>query len=209
MKHPRILVLFALLVTSLTAGAAPVSIFDGKTFAGWEGDTNKWWRIEDGSLVGGLLKERMPYNDFVATTRPYTNFVLRAQFRLLGTEGFVNSGIQIRSQRVPNSHEMSGYQCDIGDPTWWGAIYDESRRNKVMARSDMAAINKVLKRQEWNEYVIRAEGRRIRTYINGVLGVDYTEQDESIVQWGRIGFQVHGGGAAEAWFRNITIEELP
>jgi hypothetical protein len=35
---------------------------------------------------------------------------------------------------------------DIGDPEWWGSIYDESRRNKVVAKSDISAVNKVLKR---------------------------------------------------------------
>jgi 3-keto-disaccharide hydrolase len=202
-------------MTPFPSPAAPlpegqaVSIFDGKTLKGWEGDTGKWWRVKDGAIVGGSLNARMPYNDFLATTRNYTNFVLRLKFRLLGSEGFVNSGVQIRSQRVPNSHEMAGYQCDMGDPNWWGSLYDESRRNKLMAQSDIDAIKKVLKHGEWNDYVIRAEGRRIRTAINGVQGIDYTEADPKIPQWGRIGMQVHGGGITEVWFKDISIEELP
>ena len=122
---------------------------------------------------------------FLATTRDYTNFIFKTRFKIAGTNGFVNSGVQIRSQRVPNNTEMAGYQCDLGDPAWWASIYDESRRNKLMAQSDMTAINKVLKRGDWNTYEIRAEGRRIRTYLNGVLGVDYTEQDTKIPQIGR------------------------
>jgi hypothetical protein len=66
----------------------------------------------------------------------------------------------------------------------------------------------VLRRGDWNEYEIRAEGRRIRTYINGVLGIDYTEKDEKIPQEGRIGLQIHGGGPAEVWFKDISIQEL-
>lgn len=210
----RTLLLIATLVWISTSGptglhAASHSLFNGKNLSGWEGDTNQWWRLEKGMIVGGSLEKRVTENQFLATTRDYTNFVLRLQFRLVGTNGFINSGVQIRSQRVPNSSEMSGYQCDIGDPTWWASIYDESRRNKLMAQSDMAALNKVLKRGDWNTYVIRAEGRRIRTYINGVLGVDYTEADASLPQWGKIGFQIHGGGKAEASFKNISIEELP
>jgi hypothetical protein len=124
-------------------------------------------------------------------------------------KNFVNSGVQFRSQRVPNDTEMTGYQADLGDPNWWGCIYDESRRNKVMAQTDMAKLNKVLRRGDWNDYEIRAEGRRMRTYINGVLCVDYTEKDAKIPQEGRFGLQIHGGGPAEAWFKDITIEELP
>lgn len=199
----------SLAISASSSLAASHSLFNGKSLEGWEGDTNHWWRLENKTIIGGSLKQKVPENFFLATTRDYTNFVLRVKFRLVGTNGFVNSGVQIRSQRVPNSNEMSGYQCDIGDPNWWASVYDESRRGKVLAQSDMAAINKVLKRGEWNEYVIRAEGRRIRTYINGVQGVDYTEPDAAIPQWGKIGFQIHGGAFAEASFKDVRIEELP
>ena len=194
---------------SQSSQAASVSLFDGRSFKNWEGDTHHWWRIKKGLIIGGSLEKKVPENFFLATTRDYTNFVLRVSFRLVGTNGFVNSGVQIRSQRVPNNSEMSGYQCDIGDPTWWGAVYDESRRNKVLQPSDMAALNPVLKRNDWNEYVIRAEGTRIRTYINGVMGADYTEKDATIPQWGKIGLQIHGGAFAEASFQKISITELP
>ena len=190
--------------------ARPLPLFDGKTFQGWEGDTNTTWRIESGAFVGGSLDQTVPHNAFICTTRGFTNFVLRLQFKLTGVEGFINGGVQVRSKRIPKpDYEMSGYQADMGDPEWWGCLYDESRRNKVLAKSDMGEVNKVLKRNQWNDYEIRCEGRRLRLSINGVQTVDYTEPDESIPQFGIIGLQVHGGGKAEASYKNITIEELP
>jgi hypothetical protein len=204
--------LIALISFSASAAESskPQPIFDGKTFAGWDGDTEKTWRIEDGALVGGSLTASVPRNEFLATTRRFTNFVLRLKFKLVGTEGFVNAGVQVRSERATNPpNEMVGYQVDIGDPEWWGCIYDESRRNKVVAKSNIAEINKVLKRGDWNQYEIRCEGRRVRAWINGVQTVDYTEPEENIPQHGRIGLQVHGGGKAEAWYKDITVEVLP
>ncbi len=189
--------------------ASYVQIFDGRTPAGWDGDFEKTWQIRDGAFVGGSLDATVPRNEFVATTTQYTNFVLRLEFKLLGNEGFVNAGVQVRSQRVPNHHEMIGYQVDIGDPTWWGSIYDESRRNKVLAQSNMDEVNKVLRRGDWNQYEIRCEGKRVRAYINGLMTVDYTEQDESIPQHGRIGLQVHGGGKALVHYRAIKVLSLP
>lgn len=184
-------------------------LFDGKSFAGWDGDTKKTWRIDDGCLVGGALTEKLPRNEFLATKKEYSDFVLTLKFKLLGDskKTFVNSGVQFRSQRVKDSHEMIGYQADLGDG-FWGSIYDESRRNKVLAAADQKEMHKALKIGQWNEYVVRAEGRRIRTWINGVLGVDYSEPDEKIPQVGRIGVQIHGGGPAEVWFKDIGIEEL-
>jgi len=207
----QLLILLSVFLCVLTVAAADKAkpIFDGKTFAGWEGDTNKTWRVQDGALVGGSLKENVPRNEFLCTTRSYTNFVLRLKFKLIGTVGFINAGVQFRSQRVPNSAEMCGYQADMGDPEWWGCLYDESRRNQVLVKPNVAEVNKVLKRGEWNEYEVRCEGKRIRLAINGQQTVDHTEPDDSIPQFGLIGLQIHGGGQAEAWYKEITVEELP
>jgi hypothetical protein len=136
--------------------------------------------------------------------------VLRLQFQLRGTSGFINAGVQVRSQRAKNPpNEMVGYQADLGDPAWWGCLYDESRRNKVLAQADADKLKAVLKAGDWNHYEIRCEGRRIRLAINGLTTVDYTESDASIPQCGHIGLQIHGDGVAEVRFRDITIEELP
>jgi hypothetical protein len=211
----RILVQVVLAALSLSSilpafAAEPKSLSDGKTFDGWEGDTEKTWRLEMGAFVGGTLKEQQPRNEFLASKKEYGDFELKLKFKLLGEakKTFVNGGVQIRSQRVKDSAEMIGYQADLGDG-FWASIYDESRRNKVMAAADQEAMHKALKAGEWNEYVVRAEGRRIRTWINGVAGVDYSEEDKEIPQTGRIGLQIHGGGPAEIWFKDITIEELP
>jgi hypothetical protein len=39
--------------------------------------------------------------------------------------------------------------------------------------------------------------------------VAYTEADESIVQSGLIALQIHGGGKAEAAYRNLKLTQLP
>jgi hypothetical protein len=201
------LLLFSLLATTV-AHAAPIALFDGKSFAGWEGDTAKSWRIEQGAIVGGSLTEKVPHNEFLCTTKEFENFELRVKFKLIGKEGFVNGGVQFRSKRVPNDFEASGYQADLGDG-FWGALYDESRRNKVLVMPDKDVVAKAVKKDDWNEYVIRCEGPRIQLSINGVQTVDYTEPDAAIPRRGIIGLQIHGGGKAEAWYKEITVEELP
>jgi hypothetical protein len=199
-----------LLLATCAGHTAPVSLFDAKSFSGWEGDTNKSWRIDRGEIVGGSLEANVPRNEFLCTTRPFTNFVLRLKFKLTGKSGFINAGVQFRSQRVKNPpNEMAGYQADIGDPDFWGCIYDEGIGNKTVAKSNIEAVNQVLKRNDWNDYIIRAEGRRVRLWINGLLTVDFTEPDEHRAQWGLIGLQIHGGAVAEVRYKEITLETLP
>ena len=55
------------IATALDAAAAP--LFDGRTFAGWEGDTTTVWRIDDGMIVAGALDRRQEKNDFLCTTK--------------------------------------------------------------------------------------------------------------------------------------------
>jgi HEAT repeat protein len=194
------------LAKTIPAVGPPVSLFDGHSLAGWEGDT-KVWRVRDGVILGGSLQGN-PQNEFLATTRSYTNFVLRLEYKLVGTEGFVNSGVQIRSVRVrqpPN--EMSGYQADIGAGAS-GCLYDESRRNKYLARPSPETVQRLEKAADWNHYEIRCDGRNIQLWLNGEKTVDYTEADQAIPQQGLIGLQIHGGNKAEVSFRNITIQEF-
>jgi putative membrane-bound dehydrogenase-like protein len=200
--------LLPFLLMTASVVAAPLPLFDGKTLDGWEGDA-KLWRVEDGMITGGSLTEKVPHNDFLATVKSYSNFDLRVMVKLSGTEGFINSGVQIRSLRMPGSPEMSGYQVDYGKG-WYGKLYDESRRNKVVGESkDVAAVTAAIKEGDWNEYRIRADGARIQSWINGVPALDYTEADPNIAQDGHIGIQVHGGGKALVQVKEVTIEELP
>jgi len=200
---------FGLVMASHGVGPPPnweAPLFDGKTFVGWEGDTNKTFRIIDGAIVGGSLKEKVPRNEFLCTTATYTNFVLKLKFKLIG-EG-ANAGIQFRTKRIPNHHEVSGYQADMGDPSWWGCLYDESRRNKVLAQAPTEQVKKILKKDDWNDYEIRAEGKRIQLFINGLKTVDYTEADPNIEESGVIAVQIHGGPPSEAWYKDIRVQRL-
>jgi len=182
-------------------------LFDGKSFAGWEGDTNQMWRVENGALVGGGLKETVAHNDFLCASGEFKNFDLRLKVKLEGT-GFVNGGIQLRSQRAKEpAFEMVGYQADMGEG-YWGSLYDESRRRKTLAFTHAAILKRIVKTNDWNDYVIRCEGPRVRLWLNGILTVDYTEDEKDIPMSGLIGIQIHGGGKSEASYKDITIEEL-
>jgi len=187
----------------------PVKLFDGKSFNGWQGDTVTTWKIKEGSITGGSLKVTVPHNDFLCTDRRFGNFHLRLKFKLLGNSGFINSGVQFRSERLTDpDYEMTGYQADLGDG-YWASLYDESRRNKTLAVKDSALAAKLVKKNQWNDYELICEERHIRIYLNGTQTVDYTETDTTIPQSGLIGLQIHGGGKGEVWYKDIYIEELP
>lgn len=180
-------------------------LFDGTTFTSWHGNLD-WFRIENETIIAGSLEKPIPRNEFLRTDKAYGNFELRLEFQLHGGNS-ANAGVQIRTAEIPDHHEVSGYQADMGDG-WWGCLYDESRRNRVLAGPPPEERGKMLKANEWNDYRIRCEGDRVRLWINGDQTVDYTETDPEIARSGIIALQVHSGPPTEAWYRNIRLLPL-
>lgn len=177
-------------------------LFDGRTLNGWVQDTPNVWSVRDGMIVGRHTGQK--WNDFLRTSEAFENFELSLEFRLLNGAG--NSGIQFRSVPAKQAHELSGYQADIGEK-YWGCLYDESRRNRVLAQAPQPAIDK-LDPTGWHTYVIRANGRHISLTIDGMRTVDYTEKESGILARGILALQVHSGPGVEVWFRNIRLREL-
>ncbi len=189
------------------ATSSSLSLFNGQDLATWDGDPAVW-RVRDGAIVGGSL-DGNPRNEFLATKQRYANFLLRLEYRLVGTKGFVNGGVQFRSVRISDPpNEMSGYQADIG-AGHSGCLYDESRRKKFLARAPDEQIKRLEKPGEWNRYEIRCEGPLTTITLNGEPTVTYTESDATVPLTGLIALQIHGQCSAEISFRNLTVESLP
>ena len=188
------------------ARAAPAfrPLFNGRNLDDFIVDTPGLWRVERGGTIVGV-SPGLKYNDFLRTRREYSDFILKAAFRMIDSTGKGNSGIQFRSKPMPDSHEVIGYQADIGQD-YWGCLYDESRRKKVLAGPKPEQLK--IDRQGWNRYVITAQGPRITLELNGVTTVDYTETESGIERSGFIALQLHGGPPLEMHFKDLTIAEL-
>ena len=183
-------------------------LFDGKTLNGWEGDTENTWRIERGAIVGGFLDKFVPRNEFLCTAQTYSDFELKVRFKLLGNRKEANAGIQFRTRRIPQHHEVVGYQADIGQH-YWGALYDKIAPGPHSRPSPPKSdIDKLVKHASWNNYVILCEGSRVRLWLNGTLTVDYTEPDANIERAGIVCLQIHGDAKAKVYYKDIIIEKL-
>jgi hypothetical protein len=187
-------------------------MFDGETLAGWEGNAY-WFRVDSEgdspAIVAGRLDEKIPHNEFLCTPQKYDDFELRCDVKLVG-EG-KNAGIQFRSKRITGNTEVSGYQADAGsawDRPIWGALYDESRRKKMLAEGDAEMLTEIVRPDDWNQLRIVCQGNHVQIFLNGQQTVDYTETDDSIPAYGLIGLQIHSGPPSEAWYRNIRVRQF-
>ncbi|NLR77525.1 DUF1080 domain-containing protein [Chitinophaga eiseniae] len=117
-----------------------VSIFDGKTLQGWDGDSIHW-RAENGCLVGEVTPQTLlKTNTFLVWKggQP-ANFELTGEFRITGGG---NSGINYRSVWVDNvPHALKGYQADIdGANRYTGQNYEERGRTTLAYRGQITTI---------------------------------------------------------------------
>ena len=217
---PAALLLAAALAAPDHHNADPVPLFDGETLAGWAGETN-YWSVEP--PAGGepaCILGRSPglgHNTFLTTDREYSDFDLTFETKL--TPDDANSGVQFRSERIAEAgeetagpaSEMRGYQADMG-AGWWGKLYEENLRGMLYGgkpdapRPDQPVAAAAVKPGEWNRIRIRAEGDRVRTWINGEPSVDLVDPEGR--KSGVIGLQIHSGGALEVRFRGLELRDL-
>lgn len=210
-----------------SVGSNAMSLFDGQSLTGWEGD-ERYWRVEQGAIVGEIPKgESLNKNTWLVWKGgELSDFDLRLQCKLTGLPA-ANSGIQFRCQ-VDSVDHVSGYQADFDmGATWLGRIYDEHGRALLVERGTRVKISEdgkrttekfapaeqyeVLFREDvWNDYRIVAVGPHVAVYVNGTLFSELydTERGEQDLT-GKLAFQLHSGPEARVEFQNVTLEVLP
>jgi hypothetical protein len=183
-----------------------VSLFDGKTLKGWQGDV-KGYAVEKGTMVckpGGSL----------FTAKQYANFVFRFEFKLpaggnngvgirtpmQGIPAYVGMEIQILDDGHPKHKDLQPYQ-------YHGSIYGVVPAK----RGSLKPVG------QWNQEEIVANGSRIKVTLNGrvIVDADLKKIDKTPDHQkhpglhnakGYIGWLGHGDPVA---FRNIRIKKLP
>jgi hypothetical protein len=170
------------------------SVFDGKSLSGWKYQP-EFWKLEDGVLIG--VTPGTPEHHYAYTEKDYQDYELHADVKLVGN----NSGICIRIAPT-NFDNVPGYQVDMGEG-YWGCLWDERGRG-MLAKYPPADAAKLVKKDDWNHYYVKAVGHHIEVWLNGVKTVDIV--DDKGRPSGPIGFQLcHGGKRTEASFRNVVV----
>lgn len=175
-------------------------LFNGKDLTGWvQPDVPTIFAVEDGVIVGRTQGD-LKHNEFLATEKSYKDFHFKA--KVLFKNG--NSGIQFRSERLPNG-AMRGPQADIA-AEWWGGLYDEAGKRGVIERYPIADALKIVKQNDWNAYEIIAKGNHVVITLNGTKILD--RDDPLFPKEGKLGLQTHVGPPMEVKFKDISIKEL-
>ncbi|MCU0876269.1 MAG: DUF1080 domain-containing protein [Pirellulaceae bacterium] len=186
-----------------------VSLFDGQTLAGWQGDKSGY-EVVDGAIV---CKEKGGGNLY--TEKEYADFHLKFEFKL--TPG-ANNGIGIRApmQGDPAFVGMEIQVLDDGDDRYKG-IKDWQRHGSVYG---IVAAKPGHQKPvgEWNEEEIIVKGSHVKVILNGttIVDADVAEASKPKTLDGREhpglkrdkGFITFCGHGAHVEYRNLRLKEL-
>lgn len=196
---PALLALLPALAHAQDDGFKP--LFNGKDLSGWVTPEDKsLFTVEDGQIVGRTGEKKLTKNEFLVTDKPYGDFILKAKVKFRNG----NSGIQIRSKRAKDG-AVSGPQCDVAD-NYWGLLYEERGRG-FLDKTGIEKASKVVKKGDWNDFVIEAKGNHLVVHLNGEKVIDYT--DDKLDKAGIIALQLHVWDTPmEVRFKEIAIKTL-
>jgi hypothetical protein len=183
-------------VSGKPAGAGWIDLIDG--LKGWKFES-EYWKM-NGKTLDGVTPGTTEHH-YAYTEKLYADFEMHADVKLVG----YNSGICIRIKPT-NFDDVPGYQVDMGEG-YWGCLWDERGRGMVAAFDPLDAA-KLVKKNDWNHYYVRANGHHIEAWLNGTKTLDVF--DDKGLLTGPIGFQLtHGkGNRTEASFRNVYLRPL-
>jgi hypothetical protein len=138
--------------------AEAVSLFDGKSLAGWEGEG---YAVEDGAIVC------TPKGAFLKTAKTYSDFVLQLKFKLkegsnngvglrypgTGDAAYAGMEIQVLDDKAPKYADLQNWQ-------FTGSVYN-------VQASTQSKVNHLKPVGEWNEETIVCIGDHVKVILNG------------------------------------------
>ena len=184
-------------IKDLTDKGTP--LFNGKTLKGWNVHGTEKWYVENGELVCESGEDKQ--YGYLVTENTYKDFVLRLKFL---QEDNGNSGVFFRSSI--EGIKIAGWQVEVAPPGHnTGGIYESYGRgwlNEIPEEKE-----NILNMGVWNDMIIRVEGDRVMTWLNGQLMTDL--RDEKIGQaTGSVALQIHDGGGIKVRWKDIYLREI-
>jgi 3-keto-disaccharide hydrolase len=142
-----------------------ISLFDGKSLAGWKAsDKEGTFSVQDGTIVVHGPRSHLYYVGPVEN-HDFKNFEFKAD--VMTTPGS-NSGIYFHTAYQEQGWPDKGFEVQVNNShTDWkrtGGLYDIKDVSEVPAKDN-----------QWFTERIIVQGKRIQTFVDDKLTVDYTE----------------------------------
>lgn len=214
------------------------SLFNGADLAGWECD-KRFWRVEDGAIVGQTTEDnKAPHNTFlIRRGEEYGDFELRFSYQVTGFNSGVQYRSVEKDEYVVNGYQADfedTWHDDGKTDKFSGMFFEENGRMFLAQRGEavivraaaagekspeievvaklgeQSELQKVIRRDGWNDYVVIASGFQFTHMINGrVVAMGWDEDKSKRRSKGIFAFQLHSGPPMQIKLKDIRVRELP
>ncbi len=214
-----------------------ISLFNGKSLDGWDGKSD-FWRAEDGVLIGETTEsKKTEKNTFlICRAGEFGDFELRFSYKVTGFNsgvqyrstdlgGHVMKGLQADFEaRWHDDGKVDKFSGMFFEEN--GRMFMAQRGEAVIVRhnpekpnkpaieklaklGDPAELEKAIRRDDWNEYRIIANGNQFTHIINDVvMSLAIDEDQPNFRASGLIGFQLHSGPPMKIEIKDLRIRKL-
>lgn len=214
MKRIASLVALLLLATPVWAASANVLtaaeksagwqlLFDGKSLNGWKSSENQGtFSVSDGNLVVFGKRSHLFYTGPVANAN-FKNFELTLDIQ---TFPKANSGVYFHTEYQETGWPNKGYEVQVNnthkDVKKGAGLYGVKDNLEAPAKDG-----------EWYTMLIRVQGKRVQTFVNGKQIVDFTEEPNPdrtgrVISSGTFAIQGHDP-ESKVLYKNIKVRVLP
>lgn len=218
MKKPLFILLPALLLlpalpgqpntlTSAENAAGWHLLFDGKSLDGWRAsDEPGTFSVKEGVIVAKGPRSHLYYVGPVER-QDFKNFELKLDVM---TFPQANSGVYFHTIWQETGWPERGYEVQVNnshsDPSRTAGLWGIKPHNEAPASDHI-----------WFTLTIKVEGRRVTTFVNDRLIIDYTQEEnpprpkgleQRLIASGTFALQGHDPGS-EVHYRSIKVRPLP
>ncbi|MBS1600795.1 MAG: DUF1080 domain-containing protein [Bacteroidetes bacterium] len=185
-----------------------ISLFDGKSLAGWKvGKNAATFHVDSGMIIVHGNTAHL-YYDGDALQHNFKNFEFKAEVK---TMPHANSGIYFHTQYQEGGWPDHGYEVQVNnshsDDVRTGSLYDV-----------VDVKERYVNDYEWFTEYIKVQDKRVIVKINNTVVVDYTEPEHPLrdtashafryISHGTFALQGHDPGSI-VYFKNIMVKPLP
>ena len=196
---------------ALPKSETAVKLFNGSDLAGWEGQIEKYWSVNDGA-IRGTNTAPVAASTYLFTKQSYRDFRLLLEVKQ--TRGGKFSTMHTPVCALGEKFEDKGDPFSFRGPLLmfcndWG-VWDANRRNRVFPASHAGQWQQPAEKVgDWNRIEILVIGDRIRMAANGTLFMDFTDKPD-MLKASPIGLQLHANQQPqEHHFRGLILTEKP
>jgi putative membrane-bound dehydrogenase-like protein len=222
----RRIALLLVAIACRPAAADPRLLCDGRSLAGWQGDTARW-RVEDGAITAEIpAGQTLDRPHLLWWDGTVGDFDLELEYRI-GGRPTAAAGIQFRSERLADG-AARGYRTDLdAGQALLGRIHDEGGRGLLVEQgvrlaiapdgrtwSDVFAPPEVVRAAArpdgWNRCRIRATAAHVTVWINDTLAAVLDDRAATAAEFsGRLALRLPAvAGPMKLEFRDIRLVDL-